>query len=69
MTRNDRTDKSKHPKCAQCGNDKPTEGFTTVGIIHQGRNLYSQKKEVQESTYTVCNGTGCGGHLQMAHEG
>ena len=69
MTRNDRTDKSEHPKCAQCGNDKPEHGFTTHTIVHQAWNPYKHKKEVQESTFTVCKGTGCGGYLQMAHEG
>lgn len=65
----DRTDKSATPRCAQCGNQKPELGFTTKLVIHRGRNPHTGKACVDESTFTVCKGTACGGHLQMGHEG
>ena len=56
-------------KCAQCGSTEPAGGFTTKRVIHQDRDDYTGKRCIAESTFTVCAGTKCGGHLQMSHEG
>lgn len=63
----DRTDKSETPRCAQCNSGSPDNGFTTKVVIHQ--NWVAGKKVVSQSRFTVCQGTACGGNLQMAHEG
>ena len=66
---NDRTDKSDTPKCNQCGNSAPEQGFTTKDVTHRGRDEWTGKACVVTSHFTVCKGTNCGGHLQMGYEG
>lgn len=60
----DRTD---NKQCAQCGSTNPAQGFTTRKVIHRGRR--NGRPTVEETLFTVCKGTACGSHLQMAHEG
>jgi hypothetical protein len=65
----DRTDKSDKPKCNYCGIDAPEHGFDSKRVIHRASNPTTGKAEVVTSVFTVCKGTPCGGHLQMAYEG
>lgn len=65
----DRTDKSNSPRCAQCGNTSPEKGFAVKEVIHRGRDPFTRKACVDHTKFTVCNGTACGAHLQMGHEG
>lgn len=65
----DRTDKSEHPRCSQCGSGEPEHGFTKKNVIHRGYDHDRGKQIVQTSIFTVCKNTACGGHLQMAYEG
>lgn len=64
----DRTDQSAAPKCAQCGSTSPEQGFAIKRVIHRSRDARG-KACVAETDFTVCKGTACGSHLQMAHEG
>lgn len=65
----DRTDKSDAPRCNYCRSTDPEQGFETRRVIHRASNPHTGKAEVVQSDFTVCKGTGCGGYLQMAHEG
>lgn len=65
----DVTDKSAAPRCNYCGKTDPAAGFTTKRVITRDFNHTTRKQEVVEKLYTVCKETGCGGNLQMAHEG
>lgn len=65
----DRTDKSAEPSCNYCGSKTPEKGLRTKDVIHRARDTFTGKATVITSRFTVCEGTSCGGNLQMAHEG
>lgn len=66
MTPEDRTNGK---RCEQCGSANPEHGFDTQKVIHIKWNPVSRKQYCGETLFTVCKGTLCGAHLQMAHEG
>ena len=65
----DVTDKSAVKRCNYFGKTDPVQDFTVKGVITRDRNHSTGKTENVKKLFTVCEGTGCGAYLQMAHEG
>lgn len=69
MVKFDRTtDKDPTPRCFQCGNTEPANGFITKTVYHLARNSQG-KRFMAETSHTVCKGTDCGLHLTFSYEG
>ena len=62
------TDKDPTPRCFQCGNTEPADGFITKTVNHLARNSQG-KRFMAETSHTVCKGTDCGLHLTFSYEG